>query len=163
MEFNNPLVTFYGYDISTPFVEFANKAAKFKKLDNVEFTKLDIETQNLPHKFELIISSELLEHLVHPEIFINKIYTFLTSGGYFLLTTPNRDNWIKYPFWFLKSPTHKTQQAEFSKSLTPEEEILLLAEHEQHLYVYTHNELSRLLDKHGFIVYKVKRSSLVFG
>lgn len=162
-EINDPNVSFYGYDISVPFIKFANQAAKFKKLQQIEFRQLDVEKQNLPHNFDLVISSELLEHLVAPENFIKKIHTALTDQGYLLLTTPNRNNWIKYPFWFLRSPTHNRQQAAFAKNLTADEQVLLVAEHEQHLYVYTHKELVELLQKSGFSVYKVKRSSLLFG
>ena len=54
---------------------------------NVEFC--------LPFKrntFDVIIASELLEHLNDPEIFFSESHRILKKGGILILTTPNSDN-----------------------------------------------------------------------
>lgn len=54
---------------------------------------LNIETDPLPYKtnyFDLVILSELIEHLVvYPDFPLSQIQRILKPGGYLLLTTPN--------------------------------------------------------------------------
>ena len=49
------------------------------------------------HQFDIVISSEMLEHLSEPERSIEEISRVLASGGLVALTTPNR-KWL----WLVK-------------------------------------------------------------
>jgi len=54
--------------------------------------KIDIENENLPfpsNTFDIIISFEVLEHLIHPELFITEMLRVVKPGGLVLMTTPN--------------------------------------------------------------------------
>jgi len=52
-----------------------------------EFIKVDLFDWNIEdHSFDLVIASEVLEHLVNPSRFLNKLT--LLSRGYLLLTVP---------------------------------------------------------------------------
>ena len=60
---------------------------------NTDFC-FDIESTNWPEaltsqKFDLIVSSEVIEHIFAPEHLIIKIKTLLTDDGQLIITTPN--------------------------------------------------------------------------
>lgn len=76
----------YGCDIS----EKAVQVAKSKYGDFCNFTVGDItKSSSLPEgKFDVIICSEILEHIENDELAIKNLYTKLETGGYLLVTTP---------------------------------------------------------------------------
>lgn len=157
-------ISFVGYDISESFVEYANKAANYKSLKNVSFSVFDIDKEKLKQvSFDVIISSEVLEHVVNPRAFLEKTHAALKQNGILLLSTPNAKNAIKYPFFFLKQLIARKQSAALEKQLTAKEQVFKLAEQEQHLYVFVHDELHALLRKTGFEVYATPRSTTLFG
>ena len=162
-EINDPMVKYVGVDISKPFIDFANHAVKAKKLKNISFKLYDVESQSLPDTFDIVVSSEVLEHLQNPDIFIKHVYSQLRPKGYFLLSTPNAKNAIKYPLFFLKNLVTKHNEKELRKSLTKDEETYKLAEVEQHIKTFSHSELHSLLGSNGFSIYKIPRSTTVFG
>jgi len=156
-------IIYKGFEVSSPFVNYANRAARYKNLTNISFHNLDIEKDNFSEKFDIVVCSEVLEHLHEPKLAINKIYKTINNGGYLLLSTPNSKNLIKYPFLFLKEIVSKRDSKELGKFLTNREKEFKLADLEQHLYVFSHGELTALLKEVGFSVYKTPRSTTLFG
>lgn len=156
-------IKYKGYELSQPFVNYGRQAVEFKNLSNVSFNHLDIEKDSLPDKFDIIICSEVLEHLHNPRQVLEKLYQSLNDDGHLLLSTPNSKNLIKYPLFFLKKIISSKDSQEISKVLTREEQKHKLAELEQHLYVFSQVELKQLLKDVGFTVIKEPRSTTLFG
>ena len=156
-------INYKGLEISKPFVMYGLQAAKFKKLSNISFNYFDIEKDELSEKFDVIICSEVLEHLYDPKNVLQKIYKSLNKGGVFLISTPNSKNLIKYPFIFLKKIVSRKNSQELTRFLTKKEYQFKLAELEQHLYIFSHGELKNLLKSLGFTIYKMPRSTTLFG
>lgn len=53
---------------------------------------LDIDQNSLPYEdnsFDLVISSEVIEHVLVPDRILTEAYRVLKDGGKFILTTPN--------------------------------------------------------------------------
>lgn len=162
-ELQDARIKFTGFDISEPFIDFANSAVKAKNLENIKFKLYDVEKEPLPDTYHVIISSEVLEHLKNPEQFIQTVYSHLYKNGSFLLSTPNAKNAIKYPFKFLKPLVSRHNETELKKSLTNDEETFKLAEEEQHIKTFSHKELKAALEKTGFTIYGMPRSTTFFG
>jgi 2-polyprenyl-3-methyl-5-hydroxy-6-metoxy-1,4-benzoquinol methylase len=156
----HPNLQFFGYDISQPFIDYANTAANYKNLSNVVFTRLDIESKNISRKFDVVISSEVLEHLPSPDLFIGKVNSLLTSGGYFLLTTPNSQNLIKYPLFFLKKMINPDSDY---AHLSDREKVFKVGDQSQHLFVFNQTQLHNALSTGQFTPYKSVRSTTFFG
>lgn len=48
--------------------------------------------------FDIVVSSEVIEHVLNQEEYIHNIYTLLKPGGYLIMTTPNA-RWYSYHFY----------------------------------------------------------------
>lgn len=162
-ELNDKRVSYKGFDISKPFVEFANTAAKDKKLTNVTFEEIDFEHDKVHNSFNILVSSEVLEHVEDPQMFLKNVCDMLVKNGYFFLSTPNSNNLIKYPLFFLKKRISEYHEDEIKRSLTKEEEKFRLSDHEQHLFVFSHSQLKKSLSDVGLTVYRTPRSTTFFG
>ncbi|MCA9371288.1 class I SAM-dependent methyltransferase [Candidatus Woesebacteria bacterium] len=164
-EFSNKAskISFTGFDISKPFVDFGIQAAQHKGLKNIAFKTFNIETDNLPSKYDVIICSEVLEHVHNPKEILKKIRKHIKKGGFLILSTPNSKNFIKYPFLFLKKYITNKNNEIVAKYLTKKEETFKLAEEEQHLYIFSHNELKQALMHVGFSKVFSLRGAVVFG
>lgn len=78
----------FGIDIDTESIAKANQEvgdiAKFMVLD----TK-DLGTQFEENYFDVIICSEVLEHLPEPSLMLDQLQPFLKTGATLIITTPN--------------------------------------------------------------------------
>ena len=48
---------------------------------------------NLPFQrsvFDAVVSFETIEHLIHPEVFLQELHSILKLGGMLIVSTPNR-------------------------------------------------------------------------
>lgn len=126
-----------GVDISKRALQLANKSAGELGLKNkVRFIRKDISKLNLGEKkFNLIICSEILEHLEKEKIILNKIYAYLRKNGVLIVSVPSK-----------KAPLYRWGLAnEFDKKVG-------------HLRRYTKEEVIKLLIENKFIIKKVLKT-----
>ena len=79
----------YGFDISISGINLAKK--NFPVLENNFFVHNVYEPNlpmNIPQKYDLIISMEVIEHLYSPKTYLKNIGLWLKDDGYLILTTP---------------------------------------------------------------------------
>jgi len=74
-----------GIDVSQDGIDIARKA--YPDCCFEVFSVYDDLTE-ITEKVDVVISSEVIEHLYYPKRFVNNIYTILLPGGSFILTTP---------------------------------------------------------------------------
>lgn len=55
-------------------------------------------------KFDLIIATELIEHVTAPNALVNKARSLLKPGGHLVLTTPNKDLYSEGLIWHTDPP-----------------------------------------------------------
>ena len=80
-------ITYFGIDISKPGVAIARK-----RICNFKFHFLVSDGLNLPFKsqyFDLVICSEVLEHVIEKRKLIIEIGRVLKNGSHLVITTPN--------------------------------------------------------------------------
>jgi SAM-dependent methyltransferase len=102
-----------GLDISPTAVEQANKTfgEYYKCADLFEFSKLHAES------FDIVILTEVIEHIDKPIHFIESIKSLLKPGGRAIITTPNKSfyppeiSWVGDPppvhFWWFSENSMK--------------------------------------------------------
>jgi ubiquinone/menaquinone biosynthesis C-methylase UbiE len=78
-----------GTDISFFVLDFANKVKEYIKCENVSFQHGDAENLAFSDEtFDLVICSEVLEHLLAPEKALAEIRRVVKASGRVILTTP---------------------------------------------------------------------------
>jgi 2-polyprenyl-3-methyl-5-hydroxy-6-metoxy-1,4-benzoquinol methylase len=77
-----------GMDYSADAVAVCRRTWERPNLRFVQHDLTDLEAY--PERFDLIVSFQVLEHLVDPRPFLTGLRAHLASGGRLLLTTPNR-------------------------------------------------------------------------
>lgn len=76
-------------DVSKNAIEFAMHEAKRQKVhQKIKFYNKQFEDFKLKNKFDIIICSEVLEHIKDDNKFIKKIYKHLKRNGYLILSVP---------------------------------------------------------------------------
>ncbi len=79
-----------GIDISHFVLDFANQVKDYIQYRNVSFQQGDAEQLAFRDEtFDLVICSEVLEHLLQPQQTLNEIRRVLKPGGTLILTTPS--------------------------------------------------------------------------
>src|SRR3989344_1012288 len=80
-----------GVDISGQAIQAARNTAKTLGVNGVRFFKKNLESESLDFgKFDLIICSEILEHLGDHEMIFKKILVHLRRGGLVMVTVPSK-------------------------------------------------------------------------
>jgi 2-polyprenyl-3-methyl-5-hydroxy-6-metoxy-1,4-benzoquinol methylase len=80
-----------GLDLNVLDIQFALRRQEFYGHERCCFLAGDIRSAVLPESsFDVVIASEVIEHLAHPEILARKISTLLRPGGLGLITTPRQ-------------------------------------------------------------------------
>lgn len=86
-----------GVDLSS---ESVKRAAGF--FPEVTFKVINaaepVSNQLPPAFYDIVVSSEVIEHVLNQEEYINNIYTLLKPGGFLVMTTPNA-RWYAYHFY----------------------------------------------------------------
>lgn len=83
-----PNFTFVGYDYSKTMINHAKRLLKKKALNNLNFSLLDIITDDLDQKFNIIYTDRCLINLPSwdlQKLAINKIYDSLLDDGMYLM------------------------------------------------------------------------------
>lgn len=114
-----------------------------ERIDKSSVAVGDIE--NLPlcdRSVDLVICSEVLEHLLSPDAAIAEMNRVLRPGGFCLISAPV-DSWFQVPL--LRAWSHVSK-------------LLGRQKFNEHVQVFTVRRLERLLSAHGFGIIKAKRS-----
>jgi len=106
LEFAKTKAIVIGIDISRTAIKMANKLAKHASLNNISFVIGDAE--HLPFRSEccdICFHSELLEHVLNPELVVKETARVLKKGGLLIASIPSAN---KYSFeWIISKLKRK--------------------------------------------------------
>jgi len=144
---------FYGVDVSLLDLYFAEKLKALLEANNFNF--VIGQAENLPYRdssFDIIICSEVLEHLVYPEDCIKEIKRVLKNSGVTFISTPNESSFVK-------------KVMKFSKFVRGglKEEISKPYDYDEHINVRSFKVWKTLFESIEFKIEKVKRHSILYG
>lgn len=124
-----------GIDISQKAVASASESATYLSLKKAKFKQMNFPNEVPRGEFDVIIFSEVIEHLEKDELALKKIFTLLKPNGVAIISTPSRN-----------APLHKLGYTkDFDKSVG-------------HLRRYTLEELTRKCKKTGFTILETKKT-----
>jgi len=118
----------FGFDISAKAIKACQESSQIMGLDKfVKFKVVDFPNETVKEKFDLIIFSEVIEHLQDDNLALKRIYSMLNNNGVLIITTPSKH-----------APLHRLGYAKgFDKRVG-------------HLRRYTIDDLSKLCKNAGF-------------
>lgn len=126
--------TVLGIDISQKAVESANESAKYLGFKKAKFQKMNFPNKVPNKKFDMILFTEVIEHLENDDLALKKIYNLLKPEGIVIISTPSKN-----------APLHKLGLAkEFDKKVG-------------HLRRYTLEELIKKANKYEFKILETKK------
>lgn len=156
-------IHFFGMDISPAAILHAKTIAEDSGFDNMEFFVGDVENkESWPKKlkdvkFNIITSSEVLEHLENPEKFIKTIASSLAPNGCLILSSPNKKYLLKEVYRALPDSFQAKYKDIHNKRFgTIPHEI-------GHISVCSYKEIRKLLEENGLKVEKAVRGAPFYG
>lgn len=116
--------------------------------NNIRFFQGDLnEDFSIDGKeLDVVVASQVIEHLWNTDGFVKEIYRMLKPGGYAVISTPNLASWHNVAYLFTG---RQPETATVSDELYPEKEV------PGHRRVFTTTELVKLLQFHGFTIEKI--------
>lgn len=133
---------FYGVDISRKQIERAKKYLFEGKIVNLDSEKLPYPS----NFFDIIIVSEILEHLFFPDKLLSDASKVLKSGGFMLLTYPNSG----------------ALQIRLSLLLTGKSVMINYPQNQQHIRFFTTEDIKNMLGNNYQLIKHKGLSSFLF-
>ncbi|MFN5418086.1 MAG: class I SAM-dependent methyltransferase [Flavobacteriia bacterium] len=156
-----------GIDISEASIL---KARMLNFFENVSFRHLAAEELIGVQKFDVVVCSEVIEHLDNPQLVLNQLRKLLNPGGLLIVTVPNgygpRELFITKPLQFMKSklPSVYSVVNKLKKSMGfSGETVQSDAENLTHVQFFTKNSLVNLISKNELQLIGFRGSNFVEG
>lgn len=92
MLWNNGFQNITGIDVQDEAIYYAEEKTKHT---NIVFIKSDVYKLSFKKKFDILISTEVIEHLVDVENYLLQLKRFTKEGGYIIISTPIKNT--KFP------------------------------------------------------------------
>ncbi|HTZ40594.1 MAG TPA: class I SAM-dependent methyltransferase [Syntrophales bacterium] len=145
--------TFQGVDISELKVEFARRISLEMGFENVQFAEGKAENLGFrDESFDIVLCSDVVEHLENPERCFSEIRRVLKPGGTAVITTPNSSSAM------IRFANLIKRAGLFKKPPNPE-----MAQEGEHISLKGMKEWIRLAKDSGLEVSAVRRGALIFG
>lgn len=157
---------FIGVEADPKSLHIANLKKSYYQVDNVDILPGDI-TKRLPFKdaeVDVVYCSEVIEHLLEPELFLSEIKRITKPNGYLILTTPNEPNLFQRAYWNKKS--FQKMQAETQAMKEQYQKVNIEAENTflyGHVSLRTIGEWENTLEKIGFNNIDYGRGAVTYG
>ena len=156
----------YGIDVSEKAIE---KAKQLNNLTNVKFDLLSAEQLVAEgKKYNAVICSEVLEHLIEPEKLLNVLYQSLSDDGTLIVTVPNgkgpREVFVTKPIIALQKKNNIIWHAIIKiklffgyKGTTVQSDASDLT----HIQFFTKKTLDKLADNNHFKIVKFGKTNFI--
>lgn len=89
-----PGIRYVGVDLDRQALTRAAKRVAYRNYTNIELRFGEVTKTGLPSEFaDVVLSSEVAEHLLQPRLLFEEIWRLLKPGGRAVVTTPNLSNY----------------------------------------------------------------------
>lgn len=153
------ILEFHGIDLSLTHIYFCNLRKARTQAKNFTFAVGNAENLALAdNSFDILISTEVLEHLRYPDRAAKEFYRILKPDGLVIITTPNQDSLALKLKQLLCLSTKKG-----NSTLTHSSEAHQARAGYEHISVMGLKGWTKMLAQHNFRVEKISKGSLLFG
>jgi 2-polyprenyl-3-methyl-5-hydroxy-6-metoxy-1,4-benzoquinol methylase len=153
----------YGVDIDANSIANARQKNTFKQ---VKFDVLDVSLLQLGEKFDVVVCSEVLEHLEQPDKMVATIAGILDTNGLFVATVPNgfgpREVLITRPMQWLTARKLDKGITAFKKLLGYNATTLQSSNEDlTHIHFFTFSALQKMMVNAGFAKYNYQNGDFL--
>jgi 2-polyprenyl-3-methyl-5-hydroxy-6-metoxy-1,4-benzoquinol methylase len=162
-----------GIDLSEDCIEYANYRKSTCSLRNVVFKVADAEhVQNTGELFDVVICSEVLEHLYAPESVLSAICNVLLQDGILIVTVPNGYGPFQVSASLLELASKSKYLVKMKRARAPDqrEQFSSICEQSKntavgskHVQFFTRKHLCELFKKAGFRLISSGCSDFIAG
>lgn len=147
-------VVWKGYDLSPEGIRIARQRGVEAEILNIENP---LSSDFPEEKFDLILFSEVLEHLVDTDTAIRNLHRLLKPSGLLILSTPNLAAWYNRIFLLFGFQPHCTELSyePYRFGNRPCEWLLGKTEVAGHLRLFSYRALRQFVKYHGFEIKQV--------
>lgn len=140
-----------GVDINQERLEASKELMNFHNIDNFETLCANVQSIPLDQKFDKAVAVDIVEHVIHPDIFIKEINRLLKDEGQLLITFPAvHDKWENF-FSFVGRKILRRKGKTIRKAGWDPDE---------HQYDYGINDWLKLMEKGSFILVNSRATTL---
>lgn len=123
-------------DLRPSFLEYAKSRYVHGDVRFIEGNALELD---LDERFDLIFANQIIEHLVYPQVLVNRLRRLLVHGGQLVVTTPN---W----HYFINTALPSYQEL---GDPAQHEHRQFTADGDGHFFAYRANELVAIFSEEG--------------
>lgn len=148
-----------GIDVHEPSIEYARRENPFK---NVEFLKVGIENLKsalFERVFDVIILSDILEHVPDPEKLLRDVHAMLAHNGIILISIPNGLG----PFEIENFILRKTGALAFGRRLLKKGSDIPYNHESGHIQFFSKNRFAAILKNAGFSMSDFRKGCFLGG
>jgi 2-polyprenyl-3-methyl-5-hydroxy-6-metoxy-1,4-benzoquinol methylase len=153
-------VEFHGFDISKTNTDYANRTAKKLGFKNCYFYQDNAEETETDEKYDVVVCSEVLEHLHSPEKAVVNFKKILKKEGYLIISTPSTFS-LSWPILKIFFERNEKRSSEWSEKRMGK--FLQKEEGFGHISEMSVKQLEDILDQNGFRVMEIKRGFISYG
>lgn len=144
-------------------IEFDAKRARKAKQKGINVCLGDLNS-SFPFKsdfFDVIISRQVIEHLVNVDNFAKEIYRVLKPGGYAVVSTPNLSSWpnvLSLILGYQPFSSQLSSEFEIGNPLSPQYATKISPPHDpytSHKKMFSYQGFRQFFTVHGFFVDKI--------
>ena len=77
-----------GFDLDQDYIDLANKNLRKLKIKNCQFEVAGIEKYTNKTKYDVVIATDVLEHIADDKTAFEKLTTFIKQNGSVIITVP---------------------------------------------------------------------------
>lgn len=140
-----------GVDINQERLEASKDLMNFHHINNFETVCANVETIPLDQKFDKVVAVDIVEHVIHPDVFIKEIHRLLKDDGKLLITFPAmHDKWENFFSFIGRKILRRKSQTIRKAGWDPDE----------HQYDYSINDWLKLMENGSFLLVKSRASTM---
>ena len=147
--------TIKAIDIDESSVDFLKKTIKEKNIENLVVEHRDAITLEEKDRYDIVIASEVFEHLIFPNQLSCKISGIAREGAYLIVTTPNG-----YGPWELKNRINPMMYIRRNNKIRKifKKEPYIKGSGNNHCQYYTRKRLVEMFESDFFVLRKMSCS-----
>lgn len=140
-----------GIDLNESGIEVAKNNNKY--INNCNYKCIDLK--NLKLKYDIVICSEVLEHLTNPDLLLTQIRKKLKKNGFSVITVPNGYGCFEIDDYFWKLFFNRGQKKDHIRDAFVDQ-----SGHVQH---FTLNKIEKIIQENRFIIERKSGATIFSG